>query len=206
MKSVLMIGGAGTTVPVPPIREGQERWGLNNLIRVPTGPKRFKGATRWFDLHHKPHIVNDKAHGGRGGPGVWNWYQKLEIPLYMWDVFPDLPTSRVYPLADVQRMFGGTRLFCSTLDYKIALALLEGFEEIELYAYRMGNPMYKHQVSSGRWWLKQCAELGVVVKHLSPSALANVVREVDAKPPRPEAHHLMYGLETTDRSLLYRGR
>ncbi len=199
-KSVLMIGGAGTKVPVPPIREGQERWGLNNLVRCPDGAKKFKGATRWFDVHHKEHILS------RGGPGIWGWYQKLDIPLYMWQHHDDLPTSERYPIEAVQAEFGGTRLFTSTLDYKIGLALLEGFEEIELYAYRMGNPLYRHQVSSGRWWLKQCALRGVKVTHLSPSALVNLVREVDAKPPKPEARHLMYGLETTDRSKLYRGR
>lgn len=200
-----MIGGAGTTRPVPPIEPDVERWGINNLIHVPTGPKRFKGATRWFDLHHKDHIV------GRTKGNIWGWYRTLDIPLYMWQHHEDLPTSLAYPHEEVRRCFGNTRLFCSSLDWMIAKALYEKecdgeLEEIELYAFRMGNPLYRHMVSSGRWWLKQCADRGVRVTHLSPSALASVAREVETIPPNPEAHHLMYGLETTDRTRLYRGR
>lgn len=197
MKRVLMIGGAGTLSPVPPIVEDQERWGLNNLITLPTGPKLFKGCTRWFDVHHKDHIV------GRRKANVWGWYRKLTIPLYLCEAYDDLPTSEAYPLAEVQDMFDGTRLFTSSLDYMLAFALLKGFEEIELYRFRMGNPRYLHQVSSGRWWLNECFKRGVTVKHMSPSALA---RDLQAFPPNPMPNHLMYGFETTDRRLLYRSR
>ena len=195
-----MFGGAGTTAPIPPIVEGVERWGINNLCLTPSGPRRAKGATRWFDLHPREHI------DGRRGPAVWGWYRKLLIPLYMWDTFPDLPTSTVYPHEAVREAFGGTRLFTSSLDWMVALALYEGFTEIELYAFRMGQPNYMHQVGSGRWWLKQCADRGVKVTHLSPTALNSIRREVEYKPPQPTSQHLMYGLETTNRSKLYRGR
>jgi hypothetical protein len=199
-KKVLMFGGAGTLSPVPPIVPGEERWTINNLIRLPNGPKRFKGATRHFDTHHKDHIV------GRKHSNVWGWYQTLDIPVYLWQTYPDLPTSVAYPHEAVRAFHGGTRLFCSTLDWLVALALYEGFEEISLYAFRMGQPNYVHQTSSGRWWMKRCHELGVKVTHLSPSALKHISDECVAIPPRPDSTHLMYGLETTDRSKLYRGR
>lgn len=197
MKKVIMFGGAGTKSPVPEIEPGVERWGINNLISIPTGPKRFKGCTRWFDLHHKLHIES------RRQGNVWGWYQKLGIPVYLWQTFEDVPTSVAYPREAVQEMFGGTRLFTSSLDWLLAFAIYEGFEEIELFAFRLGNPRYLHQVSSGRWWLDQCFKRGVTVRHLSPSALAS---EVALKPPKPDAQHLMYGFETTDRAKLYRSR
>lgn len=203
-KKVIMFGGAGTDAPLPPIEPGVERWGLNNLVRV--FPARFEGVTRWFDLHPKQYIVSPKSLGGRGGANMWGWYRTLDIPLYMWETHPDLPTSTVYPLQAVREMFGGTRLFNSSLDWQIALALYEGFDEIELYAFRMASTNYQHQVSTALWWLKQCADRGVTVTHLSPSSLAGISRVVGLKPPQPEPHHLMYGLDTTDRSKLYRGR
>jgi hypothetical protein len=199
-KRVIMFGGAGTLKPVPPVVPGEERWGLNNLRKMKASGGRFDACTRWFDLHWKEYIISD------GKRNVWGWYQRLTIPVYLWQTYPDLPTSVAYPVEAVRTMFGGTRLFTSSLDWQIALALYEGFEEIELYGFRMGHPSYKHQVGSGRWWLKQCAERGVKVTHLSPSCLEGISREVDFKPPHPEPHHLMYGLETTDRSKLYRGR
>jgi hypothetical protein len=200
MKKVVMFGGAGTKAPVPEIVEGVERWTINNLVILPTGPKRCKGATRHFDLHSKDHIE------GRRQANMWGRYQKMTIPVYLWQTYPDLPTSTVYPLADVRAMFGGTRLFTSSLDWLLALALFEGFEEIELFAYRMGHPHYMHQVSSGQWWLRQCAERGVKVTHLSPTALESVARRASILSPQPGPEHLMYGLETTDRTKLYRGR
>ena len=195
-----MFGGAGTKSPVPPIVEGVERWTINNLIRLPGGARRFDGLTRHFDLHWKDHIV------GRKSGNIWGWYQRLQAPVMMWEKYPDLPTSEVFPHAAVRAMFGGTRLFTSSLDWLIAYALFKGFEEIELYGYRMGHPHYLYQVGSGRWWLKQCRDRGVKVTHLSPSMLASISRDVEFKPPQPDSTHLMYGLETTDRSKLYRGR
>lgn len=198
-RKVIMFGGAGTTEPVPDVVPGVERWGMNALIRIRAGANRFKHCTRWFDLHTREHIAARKE------GDMWSWYQKIEIPVMMWETHPDIPMSRAYPLQGVTDMFR-TRLFCSGLDWQIACALYEEFEEIELYGFRMGHPHYVHQVGSGRWWLKQCADRGVKVTHLSPSKLASIAQDVDSKPPRPDSTHLMYGLETTDRSKLYRGR
>lgn len=199
-----MIGGAGTDEPVPPIEPGVERWGLNNIVKV--FPQRFEGVTRWFDLHPKHYIVSNKSKGGRGGANMWGWYQTLTIPIYLWQTYDDLPTSVAYPVDAVRAMFGSTRLFSSSLDWQIALALYEGFDEIQLYAFRMGQPNYRHQVGSGRWWLAQCAKRGVRVTHLNETKLQGLLTEVEFKPPRPDSTHLMYGLETTDRSQLYHGR
>ena len=69
MRKVLMIGGAGTDEPVPPIEPGVERWGLNNIVKV--FPQRFEGVTRWFDLHPKAYITTNKSKGGRGGANMW---------------------------------------------------------------------------------------------------------------------------------------
>jgi len=195
-----MIGGAGTKNPVPEVAPGVECWGINNLIYGPGGKRRFAHCTHWFDLHHRPHIE------ARRSGNMWGEYRRLQIPLLMWERFPDLPTSEVYPHEAVREMFGGTRLFTSSLDWMVALALYRGVTEIELYAFRMTHPNYQFQVGSGRWWLKQCADRGVKVTHLSYSTLNKISREVEFKPPRPESKHLMYGLETTDRSKLYRGR
>jgi hypothetical protein len=203
MSKVLMIGGAGEDRPLPEIEDGVERWGLNNLICLPCGEQRFAGCTRWFDLHHKEHITSSPK---RKRTNMWSRYQKFEIPVYLWETFADLPTSCAYPREQVQAFFGGTRLFTSSLDWMLALAVFEGFTEIELYAFRMALAKYDYQVSSGRYWLKQCTDRGVTVTLLTPSALEGNDAAVDRNPPRMEPHHLMYGFETTDRSRLYSGR
>jgi len=194
-----MFGGASASVPVPPIEPGVERWGMNALIKMRGHGGRFKGVTRWFDTHTREHIA------GRKEGDMWSWYKGLLIPVYLTKQYDDLPTSEAYPLGAVQAKFGGTRLFCSGLDYMLAFALLKKFTDIRLYGFRLTHPGYQHQVGSAAWWLKQCADCGATVTCLTPSRLTKI-RDVIALPPKPEAHHLMYGFETTDRSKLYHGR
>ena len=202
---VIMFGGASSKYPLPPIEEGSERWCINNLCLTPDGALRTKHATHWFDLHHKEWIVSPRPQG-RGSLGLWQRYQRSKIPVFMWQHHDDVPMSVAYEVDEIRAMFGGTRLFCSTLDWLLARALWKGFEEIDLYGWRMGQFNYMHQVHSADWWLKQCVDRGVKITHWSPTALQKIVRAVEFKPPRPDSTHLMYGLETTDRALLYHGR
>lgn len=195
VKTVQMMGAARTDAPVPPLAPGVERWGMNALIVISAGPQRFFGCTRWFDLHHQEHIL------GRKNGSMWPLYQRSAIPVVLWRTYDDLPASVAYPVEAVRAMFGWTRLFASTLDWQIALALYEGFEAIELYGFAMRHPAYRHQVASGRWWLQQCAKRDVVVTFLSESVLAFPVRGGDAFLPRLETP--MYGWETTDRARFF---
>ena len=136
---------------------------------------------------------------------MWSWYKNLLIPVYLTQKYDDLPTSEAYPLADVQREFNGTRLFSSGLDYMLAFAALKRFTEIQLYGFRLVHPQYRFQVGSAAWWLKQCRDRGIAITYLTTCAAASA-STVDAYPPKPDSHHLMYGFETTDRSKLYHGR
>ena len=193
------MGGAGSKTPVPPLPPGVERWGLNALIRMRASGGRFDGVTRWFDIHSREHIASRKE------GDMWGWYRQQTIPVYLTQTYDDLPTSVAYPLVDVQRAFGGTRLFSSGLDYMLALAALERFDEIQLYGFRLNHPNYRHQVGSIAWWLQQCRQRGTQITFLTPCAAADA-SVVETRPPHPEAHHLIYGFETTDRSKLYHGR
>ena len=198
-KIVQMMGGAGSKTPVPVLPPNVERWGLNALIRMRASGGRFEGVTRWFDVHSREHIASRKE------GDMWEWYRRAQVTIYLTKQYDELPTSVAYPLAAVQAAFGGTRLFCSGFDYMLALAMLEQFTEIQLYGFRLVHPQYRFQVGSAAWWLKQCRDRGITITFLTPCAAADT-SVVDAHPPKPEAHHLMYGFETTDRDKLYHGR
>lgn len=198
-KVVQMMGGAGSLTPVPTLPPNVERWGLNALIKMRAHGGRFEGATRWFDLHSREHIASRKA------GDMWEWYRRAKISIYLTQQYGDLPTSVAYPLKAVQAAFGGTRLFSSGLDYMLALAAVEGFTEIQLYGFRLNHPNYRHQVGSVAWWLEQCRARDITITFLTPCAAADA-SVVAARPPKPEAHHLLYGFETTDRSKLYHGK
>ncbi len=197
-KSVVMLGGAGVTEPIPPILPDEERWGMNALIEARGSIRlRFEGVTHWFDLHSREHIAKRKE------GDMWGWYKGLKIPVYLIQKSTELPTSETFPLTEIRRSFSDTRLFSSGLDYMLAFAIYRRLE-IKLYGFRMSHPNYKFQVGSAAWWLKQAHDRGVKVTFLSPSNIT-AFKIVDALPPKPGAHHLMYGFETTDRSRLYRG-
>ena len=198
-KVVQMMGGAGSKTPVPTLPPDVERWGLNALIRMRASGGRFEGVTRWFDIHSREHIANRKE------GDMWEWYRRAQITIYLTKQYGELLTSVAYPLAAVQAAFGGTRLFSSGLDYMLALATLEQFTEIQLYGFRLNHPNYRHQVGSVAWWLQQCRDRGTQITFLTPCAAAEA-STVRTLPPKPEAHHLMYGFDTTDRSRLYHGR
>lgn len=199
---VQMMGGAPATEPVPELPVGAHRWGLNNIMMSPrVSPVRFAGWTHWFDLHETAHI--QARH--KGQINAYPWQCRQTNPIYRWVVDPAMPSSVAYPVAEVRAHFNGTRLFCSTLDWMLALAIQKGcYDRIDLYGWRMSNPFYQHQVGSAQWWIEQALKAGITVTHNSRTALSKP-RKFSGEPVMlPE--HLMYGLETTDRSKLYHAR
>ena len=187
MSTIQIFGGADCWETVPELPEGAERWGLNNLILKPSLKPRFEGWTRWFDLHTTTHIKARK-------PNVYPWECQQTKPVVRWAVDSQMPSSVVYPLEAGRDTFDNTRLFVSTFDWLMALAIHIGTERIDLYGWEMSHPHYRHQIHVGRWWLQQAEQRGVVVVNYSRSQLFS------ARYPRPPLDTLvpqrMYGLET----------
>jgi len=194
MHTVQIFGGAPSNNPVPP-QDDAERWGLNNLACDKRIAARFRGATRWFDLHSSEHIQARRLN-------AYPWLCRQTIPVYRWAIDAQMPMSTVYPLGAVALMFPGCRIFTSTLDWMLAAAIVLEPKRIELFGWRMHHPQYRHQVTSGQWWVNQALSRGIEVVNYSRSAL---VMTYNPTLPTPLVlpTHLMYGLETTDRSKLY---
>lgn len=194
MKLVQLMGGAPMSNMVGPKPAGAERWGMNahhasNMLR-----QRLKGWTRWFDLHSTEHIKGRKYN-------VYAWECQQAKPVYRWTVDPAMPSSVAYPREAQQ----GSRLFTSTLDWLMALAIYEQFTHIELYGFRMGNEKYAYQIPAARWWIQQARHLGIDVTVVGPIALKRTPKGPPSKIVVPDSC-LMYGLETTDRSKLYHAK
>lgn len=196
LRSVQMMGAAPSSEPVPELPEGTERWGLNNLWLKGSLRPRLEGWTRWFDLHATDHIRQRKS------GDIYPWLCKQSKPVLRWELDPTMPSSVAYPKAAMR----GSRLFCSTLDWMLALAIYEEFAEIHLYGWRMANPRYRHQVYSGQWWVRQAQEAGISVVNHSKSSLFIFPPQSSMVTPEPQAGSRLYGLETTDRSQLHHAR
>jgi len=96
----------------------------------------------------------------------WEWLkQNTTIPVYMMLKHPEVPMSVKYPLADVFRLVPEERrhkVFTSSFDFLMALAILEGFERIEPYGFEMGSDTeYRYQREGAAYWISQCDARGI---------------------------------------------
>ena len=153
-----------------------EIWGLNELyMRIPRWD-------RWFQLHNRAVFVDDFSDRDHDHIAGLN---KLNCPVYMCEAYEDVPLSVKYPLADVVRYFtlcpslekcnaenAPSCLNCKNLDhyftnsisYMIALAIMEGFEEIAIYGVDMAQDTeYASQKPSCEFFIGWAKGAGIKV-------------------------------------------
>ena len=104
-----------------------EIWGLNELyLFIPRW-------TRWFEIHKREVYEADKNrtddHLGK--------LRQMTVPIYMHQHWDDIPMSVSYPLDTIIQNFGP--YLTNSISYMIALAILEGFEEIGIYGVDMAH-------------------------------------------------------------------
>lgn len=191
-RKVEILGAGWTRGVVPPLdtSPGVERWGTNKVMFVRREAE-YAGWTRWFDLHRTPHILKQR-------PEAYEWYtaQDGSRPIYRWEVDPAIPGSVAYPIDRVRAHFGAwERDFWGSLSWMLALAIVEGFDQIDLFWFPLSHDratnmtdqipvgQYSHQVPSTRYWIGQARGRGIDVTIHGDSEL---------KPTHP-----LYGVETT---------
>lgn len=142
IKKVALVGfSPATRHQAPFYDETFEIWGMNELYNhIP----RFD---RWFQLHNIGAVRSshrDSSH--------LDWLRQSRIPIYMVKKYKDIPASQPYPVKDVVREFGS--YFSCTASYMMALAILEGFDVIQLYGIEMATtPEYRLQRPSLEYFI-----------------------------------------------------
>lgn len=130
-----------------------------------------KTVTGVFQLHN-PYIWRNR--NNVNDPGHYSWLQeKHDFPIYMLDQYPDVPSSVKYPLDDVsnkllsniRRKNGDiAKYFTSSVAYAIALAIYNGYNEIELAAIEMASGTeYSGQLPGVLLWIGIAAGNGINV-------------------------------------------
>ena len=179
MKTVELLGAGMTFGTIPPFDPSAERWGTNKVMFARYGGV-FNDWTRWFDVHPKEHIQ-------RRRPDAWGWYMRQDgsRPIYLKEADPDIPGSVAFPFEAVRTSFStpthDERDFWGSISWMLALAIVEGFERIDLFWFVLGNDQYSKQVPSTRYWIGQARARGIDVRIHGDSALK----------PAPE----LYGVE-----------
>jgi len=88
-----------------------------------------------------------------------------KIPVYMTEQRPEVPRCIRYPIEDVQAILPSSRrkkVFSSSFDFLMGLALYEGFDRIECYGFEMGSETeYRYQREGAAYWIGQCDARGI---------------------------------------------
>ena len=168
-KTVAMVGMAVTTCALAPFEDPDvEIWALNEMHAWPW----LKRADRWFQIHHSDSWKRDIAKRNVHGHLEWLKENPLDIPIYMQYWHEDIPKSVAYPLREVTQKFfknfrrGDAKIkyFTSTLAYMMGIALLDGFDRIEIYGFEMAsNDEYLEQKGCAEFWMGMAMGLGVEV-------------------------------------------
>ena len=149
-KKIAIVGSAPSTRDMAPYGdESWEIWGCSNLYMV------IPRWDRWFEIHDWQLRVQEEQYK-QGGYEEWLRTDHGK-PIYMQDVYGEIPSSVRYPLAEVTREFN--RYFTNTISYMVAFALLQEPEAIGIFGVDMavqdagGFSEYAHQRPSCEWFL-----------------------------------------------------
>jgi hypothetical protein len=162
MSRILQLCGRAPGFNQAPPDIGAERWIIGSAFHEHVGT----AYTRVFDVH--PVEPFEAFKGIRAlRTDAWAWYGQQDRPVYLLEPHPEVPTSVAYPWAAIADRFGlrGGCAISSTIDQMMALALLEGFEEIHLCGVRLLNvEEWLTQRECLAYWIGRAESMGVVVE------------------------------------------
>lgn len=163
MKTVRIMGTAPNLRNAPPPPDGVEVWCANSnrsYRRRNAHIVQEDRWTRWFNLHGKPHMIKTY-------PETYNWYKKQTKPIIMQRVRPDIPASQAFPREAIQNFFPSpmNAYFTCSGSWLIALAIMEGFERIELWGFeiRPTKPAFAWERPNVFFWIEEAKKRGVDV-------------------------------------------
>lgn len=176
MSRVAVVGFAPNTLDQVRRSPADEIWSLVWAYKYDQFPR----IDRLFEMHpiwqqagsDKPEYVKPRTH--------WAWLKtNNRLPVYMLEQRPEVPRSRRYPIEQVEAMLAGWtrsgetgRMFTSSIDYMLALAILEGFDEIELIGVEMSSGSeFKYQREGLAFWVGFAQGRGIRVIQHAPTLL-----------------------------------
>lgn len=149
-KKVAIVGFATNTLHLVPWQDPEfELWGLNqgymNFHRRPE---------RWFEMHTPEYTADVRD------PEYLPWLTKCPVPLYMIEHYDEYPNSVRYPIEEAIR-FAGRDYFTSSIAFMLAIAGMEGFEEIHVYGVNLSiGDEYFYEKPCAEWWLGKLEGMG----------------------------------------------
>ncbi len=101
------------------------------------------------------------------------WLRETRIPIYMHQPLPEVPAAIRYPREEIEAQYGHhlwkgdkehTKMYGGTASYAVALAMLLGYERIELYGIELSSrPDYDDERDCFFFWIGKATTLGIDV-------------------------------------------
>jgi len=155
LRKIGMLGShTNSLVPCPWSDTSWELWGHASARGYYT-----RTPDRFFDLHPKVCWTRKGKLSGK----YPQWLAKNLQPVYMQDIYPEVPASVRYPKERILQEFDA-RYMTSHLAWMIALALTEGVTHIGLWGINYGaESEYATQRGSAEHWLGVAIGRGVQI-------------------------------------------
>jgi hypothetical protein len=197
-KAVRILGTAYNLSQIPlPHPEGVEVWCAND----PKGYKHYLQAdvveaqwTRWFNLHSRRHMAATYPRRLAYFLG-----RSDTRPFYTQKFWPDIPGCIAFPRDTIQEYFktsaGPNRFFTCSVCWMIALAIVEGFDRIELWGFQLSDRKpggrYVFERPCFFYWVQQARDRGLQVTYQAE------VAQLPFAPGDPDTYDgPLYGYDT----------
>jgi len=156
-RTVAILGLAPSTKDLAFVMEpeGTDMWCLNQG-HISMTSEQLARITAWFQVHPYQDMI------ARQRPETHHleFLQGLNIPVYMEECQPNIPTSLRYPYEAVCECIGGQYL-TSAISFMVALAIYQGYDVIKLYGIDMAiNTEYYEQRPNLEYLLGLAVGLG----------------------------------------------
>ena len=153
-KRVALIGAMPSRRHAPLDDPRWEVWSLNRILPIDRHGR--LRSDRWFELH--PWTAQDEHDIA--------WLHENPVPCYTLDTWPWVTNSVRFPLEQVQAAFPKRSYYTCTFAFQIALALLEGVQEIGLWGVDLplGSPREQTvERACVEYWLGLAEGRGVTI-------------------------------------------
>ncbi|MFS8654125.1 MAG: hypothetical protein FWJ64_06185 [Limnochordia bacterium] len=174
-RKVAIVGGGPSRRKAPFDDPSWEIWAFSSR------KWRYPRVDRWFELHHMTDLRQQLATyrpGRRSWRGYMRMLRRMECPVYLQELHPDIPNGVRYPIEEALERFG--RCFTSTASYLVALAILEGYDCIGLWGIDVRRKEYLKQRPALKYLLSIAKNQGirVVLPRQSPLYIPKTPRLV----------------------------
>jgi hypothetical protein len=150
-KTVAVCGTAESLAYAPFKDKNIDIWGVATMV----GHKPVTRADRLFEMHTPDRWMNRKD-------AINEFVDKTGCDVYMHDVTPEIKNSKKFPLEWLDKHF--RRYYTNSLSYQIALAILEGYGNMQLYGVHFAtNSEYEYERPSLEYYLGIAEAKGINV-------------------------------------------